>query len=248
MQHFSILILTKNEESTIDRCLNSLKHMGDETIIIDDHSSDETLQKARAYGVKIYTQSLNDNFAEARNRAMLQAKSKYILFIDADEVVSKEMKEYIVQIPEKTQIPAFAFKRVDFFWNTKMRFGEAGNTYVTRLVTKDCGSFIRPVHEVWQGSKVKKVDCPLYHYPHPTISSFLHSINTYSSLNAAYMLSQGKNIGTLELIVLPLGKFMYTYFFKLGFLDGAAGFIYSFMMSFHSFLTRAKVYTRKKYA
>ncbi|MCR4329945.1 MAG: glycosyltransferase family 2 protein [Candidatus Roizmanbacteria bacterium] len=245
MQHFSILILTKNEEENIGRCLNSVALMGDETIVVDDHSSDATVDIARKHGATVYTQPLNGNFAEARNKAMAQAKSKYILFIDADEVVSDAMRKYITQIPETTHTRAFAFKRIDFFWNTMMRFGEVSNVYVTRLVTKDHGTFVRPVHEVWQGSKIKKIDFPLYHYPHPTIASFLNSINTYSSLNAEYMLAQGKKVGTLELVALPLSKFIYTYFLKLGFLDGVAGFIYSFMMSFHSFLTRAKVYTGK---
>lgn len=246
MKHFSILILTKNEEENIGRCLNSVAHMGDETIVVDDHSSDATVEIARTHGAKIYTQSLNGNFAEARNRAIAQVKSRYVLCIDADEVVSNEMRDYIAQIPESTQEYAFAFKRIDYFWNTRMRFGEVRNVYVTRLVAKDHGTFIRPVHEIWQGPKIKKVNRPLYHYPHPTIASFLHSINTYSSLNAEYMLTQNKKVGVFELVTIPMAKFIYTYFAQFGFLDGAAGFVYSFMMSFHSFLTRAKVYTGKK--
>ena len=246
MQHFSILILTKNEEKNIGRCLESVKNMGAETMVLDDNSSDTTVNIARVYGATVYVQAFGNDFAKARNKAILKAKSRYILFIDADEVVSNAMRDYILQIPETTHVGAFAFKRIDYFWGKQMRFGEVGNLYTTRFVNKSSGAFVRSVHEVWSGTHIQKVTHPLYHYPHTTIATFLDSINLYSTLNANYMQKQGKKVGLLEIVTVPLGKFLYTYIVQFGFLDGMAGFVYSFMMSFHSFLTRAKVYTGKK--
>lgn len=246
MKNFSILILTKNEEKNIGRCLESVKNMGAETIVLDDNSSDTTVDIARTHGATVYSQALDNDFAKTRNKAMLKAKSRYVLFIDADEVVSDAMRDYILHIPETTHVDAFTFKRIDYFWDKQMRFGEVRNIYATRLVNKSSGEFVRPVHEVWYGTKVQKVTHPLYHYPHPTIATFLDSMNLYSTLNANSMQKMGRKVNILEIIAVPLGKFLYTYIVQFGFLDGAAGFVYSFMMSFHSFLTRAKVYTGKK--
>ena len=75
------------------------------------------------------------------------------------------------------------------------------------------------------------------------MQSFLVKVNFYSTLNAQTFLREKKRTNVFDIFFTPIFKFMYTFFLKLGFMDGAAGFVYSFMMSFHSFLTRAKLYS-----
>ena len=74
------------------------------------------------------------------------------------------------------------------------------------------------------------------------MDEFIKKINYYSSLRAEELYGQGKNINVLEIMFVPALKFIYNYFINLGFLDGAAGFVYAFLMSFHSFLVRAKLW------
>jgi hypothetical protein len=82
----------------------------------------------------------------------------------------------------------------------------------------------------------------LNHYPHPTVKEFLQEVNFYSTLRAKELFAQGKKTGIFAILFYPLGKFILTYFLKMGFLDGPPGFAYAFFMSFHSFLVRVKLY------
>ena len=92
--------------------------------------------------------------------------------------------------------------------------------------------------------RIGKFENCINHYPHQTLKEFIEYINHYSSLRAEELYNQGKKVNVFEIVVWPLGKFVYNYFINLGFLDGPQGFVYAFMMSFHSFLARAKLYTK----
>ena len=99
------------------------------------------------------------------------------------------------------------------------------------------------VHEIWtEKAKNYSLKNYLFHYPHPTIYSFLHSLNNYSNIRAAELYTQKQPTGLLEIIFYPIFKFVHLYVFKLGFLDGTVGFIHAMMMSFYSFLVRGKLF------
>src|SRR5438874_1189231 len=91
----SAVVLTKNEEKNIDRCLKSLQFC-DEVVVIDDSSIDESLEKAKKYAhMKILEHQLKGDFAAARNFGMEKASGDWVLFVDADEEVSEELKNEI---------------------------------------------------------------------------------------------------------------------------------------------------------
>ncbi|MEK7565928.1 MAG: hypothetical protein AAB506_02700, partial [Patescibacteria group bacterium] len=129
--------------------------------------------------------------------------------------------------------------RRDVFWGKELKHGEAGSIKLLRLGKKDAGEWQRKVHEVWQiNGPTKTLNNYLYHYPHPTISEFLSSINNYTDID----ILEQKKFSYFRLIFNPPGKFIYNYFLKLGFLDGYPGLVYAFMMSFHSLLVRVKMW------
>jgi glycosyltransferase involved in cell wall biosynthesis len=254
------VILTKNEEKNIIRCLNSLKFC-DQVVIVDDDSEDKTIElikKAKfPFEIKIFKHKLNGDFASARNFGMEKTGGEWILFIDADEEVTKELadeiKETVVQ--NNSNFFAYHIKRRDFFWGRELRFGETRkerNNGIIRLVKRNSGRWLGKVHEKLkiknEKLKVGSLQSYLNHYPHQDIASFLRKINFYSTLRAKELFNQGKKFSLIELIIYPLSKFILTYFIYLGFLDGPAGFVYSFMMSFHSFLVRAKLFQYEKTA
>ena len=264
------IILTKNEGKNIEKCLKSVDFC-DEIIIIDDYSSDRTLGIVQQVNKvhKVYKRELNNNFSEQRNFGMEKCKNDWILFIDADEEVSNELQKEIISLfhnssdkpplksppyqgGEKGEV-AYYIKRRDFFWDKELKYGEIRKIRqmgLIRLIKKNTGKWKGNVHEIYklktQSSNVKTLENYLNHYPHPTIKDFLEKINFYSSLRAKELSDQKRKTNILEIIFYPLAKFIYTYFLKLGFLDGAQGFVYAFLMSFHSFLVRIKLfqYTR----
>lgn len=129
-------------------------------------------------------------------------------------------------------------------WGRCLKHGETNRVRLLRLARKEAGVWRRPIHEVWQVSgKTGELKNPLLHYPHPNVAQFLEEINWYSSLNANYLFEHGVRINGGQIIAYPLAKFFLNYFWRLGCLDGTAGIVMALMMSFHSFLTRAKLWT-----
>ena len=138
-------------------------------------------------------------------------------------------------------------KRKDFFLGRWLKYGETANVKLLRLVKKGSGEWKRRVHEVFETKgETTELKNPILHYPHPTISEFLESINFHSSLHSQVLFEEGKKTNLFEIIFYPLGKFCLNYFWRLGFLDGIQGLIMALMMSLHSFLARAKLYEKIK--
>ncbi|MDH7476619.1 MAG: glycosyltransferase family 2 protein [Microgenomates group bacterium] len=247
----SAVILTKNEEKNISRCLQSLDFV-DEIIILDDFSTDKTLDivknKLKSRNYKIIKKALLNDFSQQKNYSLNRATNDWVLFIDADEEIDEELKKNIIRIGDQQSFSAYYIKRRDFFWERELRFGEtrkARDLGFIRLFKKDSGFWVGKVHEtvaIKDRNKTGRLNGFLNHYPHPSMEDFLKKINFYSTLRAKELFFLKKKTHLLEIIFFPFGKFLLNYFFYFGFLDGIPGFVYAFLMSFHSFLVRAKLY------
>lgn len=238
----SAIILAKNEEKNIQDCILGLSFCN-EIIVIDDNSKDSTVEIAKKLGAKVISHDLNNNFSAQRNFAMTKAKNPWIIFIDADERVTPELKQEIIQ---KTLTPiaeAYYVHRIDFMWGKLLKHGEVGSVYILRLARKDAGAWIGAVHENWiTDGKTSELKNPLLHYPHVDTEEFLSEINQYSSIRANELHKQKMQVSYWDIIAYPSGKFIQNYFLRFGFLDGAPGFVLAMLMSFHSFLVRAKLW------
>ncbi len=242
----SAIVLTKNNEDHIEKCLRSLSFCR-EIIIIDDFSNDKTLFKCQTLSKKcrIYQRRLDNNFAAQRNYGLSKVKNKWVLFVDSDEIVSASLKTEIISLLQnkKLDFDGYYLKREDVFLGKKLKHGETGKLYLLRLAKKEKGLWQRPVHEIWQiKGKIGVLKNPLIHYPHNRLEEFLQKINFYSTLNAYYLFSLKQGVCLFGLIGYPTAKFLFNFFYKKGFLDGLPGFIHAVLMSLHSFLTRAKLY------
>lgn len=243
----STVILTKNEEDSIGLAIESVS-FSDEVLVLDDESADKTIETAKQLQVRVVERPLSGSFADQRNYGIKQAKGEWVLFLDADEQASAELKKEIVRVVqnESDKISAYHIKRRDYFWGRELKFGEVKKVRekgLIRLMRKNSGKWHGAVHEVFVTSgPVATLGGYINHYPHPRIKEFLADINYYSTLRSKELLKGGVRFSLFKLIFFPIIKFKYTYFLKLGFLDGAAGFVYAFMMSFHSFLVRAKLF------
>lgn len=247
----SAIILTKNEEQKIKKCIESLRFC-DEIIIIDDDSSDKTLDIAAKFkNVKIFKKNLDGNFAAQRNFAIEKASGNWILFIDADEEISQKLEKEIIKTTKALEDDnnAYYIKRRDMFWGKELKYGEvydAAHKGFIRLIKKGRGQWYGNVHEVYyvNSGDVGNLENHLLHHPHANLKSFIDKINFYSSIRADELYEKGKKTNSFEIIFYPFFKFLYTYIVKLGVVDGLKGFVYCFMMSFHSFLVRSKLYMK----
>lgn len=243
----SAVVLTHNSEKTIERSLAGLAFC-DEIIVADDNSTDNTVAVAQKFTQKIWQHPLNGDFSAQRNWVMGQTAHDWVLFVDSDEIVTPELQNEIKNLPleQNKDTVCYRLKRIDMFMGQKVTHGElakAAHQGIIRLVRKGTGSWNGAVHEEWVASgNVGTLINPLFHEPHQSIAEFLREVNMYSNLRAKELYKAKKKTSWFELLAFPFGKFFYTYFIKMGFLDGPPGFIYSFMMSFHSFLVRAKLF------
>lgn len=243
----SAIIITKNEERNIEKCLQSVRWC-DEIIIIDDKSSDRTIEIAKKYKATVYSRALNNNFSDQRNFGVSKAKNEWILFIDGDEIISVALTYEIqsaisVKDQDLTDFSGFYLRRSDFIWGKTLKYGEAGNMKLLRLFKKNSGKWEGAVHEKWKISgKVGLLKNPIIHFPHQSISEFLSEINFYTTIRAQYLYSRKLKTNALLIALYPSSKFIFNYFLKKGFLDGIYGLIYALLMSFHSFLVRGKLW------
>lgn len=235
------IILTKNEEKNIEKCILSLKFC-DEIVVVDDESTDDTVKIAKSLRAKILSHKM-ENYGAQRNWVLDQIRSTWVLFVDADEVVSKELAGDIQQALTKNQANGYLIHRVDHIWNHKFKYGDVGNVWLLRLARRGAGLWKGTVHEIWEiDGQISKLTGDLNHYPHPTVVEFLKHINNYSTLKATEFHHLGRRTNILEIIFAPIWKFKYLYIFKLGFLDGTAGFVHAMMMAFYVFLTAGKLF------
>lgn len=235
----SAIILTKNSAQTLLKTLESLDWCN-EVLVIDDQSFDDTVTIAKKAGAAVFVHKNNDDFAAQRNFGLEKAKGEWILFVDSDEVVTPELA---AEIQRARSRDGYYIKRKDFLFGRWLNHGETGRVKLLRLARKGAGKWTRPVHETWDISgKTGELSQPILHYPHPNVAQFIDEINRYSTLNAKYLKSQGIHVSWWHILAYPAAKFFLDYFWYLGFLDGTAGAIVASLMSFHSFLTRSKLY------
>ena len=246
--NLSAVILTRNEEKNIKKCLNCLKFCN-EIIVIDDNSFDRTVVLANKAGAKVYRRKLGNNFASQRNFGLSKTQGKWVLFVDADEIVTEALRNEIIQIVNNPLVNhvGMYLKRDDYLWGKKLKHGETANIKLLRLARRKTGKWARRVHEIWNvEGRTSELKNPLAHYPHPTLASFISSINVMSGLHAKANLEEGKKSSLIKIIVWPVGKFVSNYIFKRGFLDGVRGFIVALVMSFHSYLAWSKLWFLQK--
>lgn len=247
----SAVVLTKNEEKNIKKCIENLNFC-DEIILVDDNSTDDTLAIASKFKkVSIYKKSLDNDFAEQRNFGIEKATGKWVLFIDPDEEISIDLEKEIIQTTKLLEDDnnAYYIKRRDIFWGKELKYGEvydASHKGFIRLIRTGSGNWYGTVHEVYfvNGGDVGNLENHLVHHPHEDLKSFLEKINFYSTIRADELYKNNKKTNAFEIIFYPFFKFLYTYIVKLGVIDGLKGFVYCFMMSFHSFLVRSKLYMK----
>lgn len=245
------VVLARNAAQSLPACLKSLAWC-DERIVMDDNSTDATREIAREAGALVHTRALNDNFAAQRNAAVDLARNDWILFIDSDEIVSPKLKQEIQNIVFSEHVTRARVRRRDHFLGAALTHGEvaaAAQKGICRLVKRGSGSWKGAVHETWHPHRGDEAFLEGYieHYPHPSVTEFLREVNRYSSIRAMELYTANTPFRMWDPILYPVGKFIYTYFVKMGFRDGAEGFIYSFIMAFHSFLVRAKLFQLRFY-
>ncbi|MCX5776200.1 MAG: glycosyltransferase family 2 protein [Candidatus Firestonebacteria bacterium] len=238
----SVVIITHNEESNIKRCLQSVA-FAEEIIVIDSFSRDDTVKIAAAFTSNIIKRNW-EGFSKQKNYGISRAKNEWILSIDADEVLSEDLRLEIKDL-QKTRHSGFYIKRKPFFMGKFIKHCGWYPDRQLRLFKKSAGRFDEKklVHEgvLLKGSK-GNLKNELLHFPYSSIGGYFEQFNKYTSLAAQQYLKDGREFSRAGLVFSPLATFIKMYFLRRGFLDGFAGFCICVLSSCYNFVKYAKLW------
>ena len=242
MSKLSVVIIAKDEEMNLPRCLESVK-WADEIVLIDHHSTDKTATIAHEYGAKVISQDWC-GFGPAKQRGVDLADSEWILSIDADEVISPELADEIREVVRcSDNVDGYYIpRRTQFLGRWIYHCGWYPDP-VLRLFRKTKGSFTTAVvHEqVVVDGKVGRLKRDLLHYSYPSLDVYLTKFNRYTTLAAREAFDRRKHASILEIVFRPLACFIKHYLLKAGFLDGFEGFLVSILSSGYVLVKYAKL-------
>ncbi len=239
----SAVIITRNEEKNIGRCLASLKGIADEIIVVDAESEDKTEKIVNQYAATFVSKSWK-GFSAAKNYGNSLATHSYILSLDADEELSDDLRKSILQEKDKLQ-GAYTVKRLSNYCGKWIYHSGWYPDLKVRLFPKETsrweGEFVHEKLVLGQGIPTNTLSGNLLHYTIESIEDHINRINRYSSLAAADMLEKGKKVHGYSLWIRPLGRFFKMYVLKSGWRDGYWGYIICRNSAYSIFLRYAKL-------
>jgi len=247
-QHISLTILTKNEQDNINKNFNWLKDIKtiDEIIVVDDFSTDKTIDILKTkigkhQKLKTYQRKLYNDFSSQRQFSISKSTNSWILWLDADEIPSPSMLNFLNNFSPNNHTHAYSFTRQELFCGHLLNYGQSKQKII-RLFNKNTGKFVGKVHEVWSTNQSQDTNLIFFHHSNQNITQILEKINFYTNIRANELFQNKIPTNIFQIISYPIAKFFQNYIFKLGLLDGLPGIILSLFMSFHSFLVRAKLW------
>lgn len=244
MQKISVVIICKNEEDQIGRTLQSLSELTDDIVVLDNGSTDNTKNIVRNAGARLVEESW-EGFGKTKNKATGFAKYDWILNLDADESIDDELKNSLLHLDLKNDTEVFEIKFKNFLGEKYLRFGEWGGDKHIRLFNRRKVNWNEAiVHEGLifpPDIKIKKIKGFVLHYTAKNNEEFADKMRRYGMLNAEKYAKEGKRSSWFKVYLSPAFSFLKYYFFKLGFLDGEAGFVCAKMTSYYTFIKYARL-------
>lgn len=242
----SLVVITLNEERNIERCLQSVP-FADEVIVVDSYSSDRTVQIAQGLGAKVIQEKWR-GYGPQKSFATDQAKNSWILSLDADEALSPELAAEIVErFADLDPGVGYRLPRLSYHLGRWIRYGGWYPDYQLRLFNRVQSQWSSDeLHEKVIVQRTEKFRSPILHWVFDGVSDQVLTNDKYSSIGAKDLFNKGKKFSYLKLIFKPISKFIETYFWKRGFLDGLPGFIIAVGASYSIFLRFAKLWELEK--
>lgn len=246
MKNLSILIPTKNEESNIKLCILSAQNLANEIVVIDSYSTDKTVEIAQSLGAKIIFREF-DNFSNQKNWAIPQMANQWILLLDADERITRELEKEILSLISSNELEshnAYWIYRQNHFFNQPINYSGFQKDKVIRLFHRDkCRYNNKKVHEeiITEGS-IGFLKNKLYHNTYKGFDYHIEKLNQYATLQAEDYNKKTGKLGFYHFVFKPSFRFFKHYIIQKGYKDGIPGFIMSFLGFYAVILRYIKVW------
>lgn len=242
----SVIIITKNEAAHIDACLGALS-WADEIIVLDSGSEDATVQICKNHTDKVFETDW-PGFGVQKQRALNKATGDWVLSIDADEIVSEQLKNEILKAISNADVDGFLVPRLSSYCGKQIHHGGWWPDYTPRLFHRERGRFTEAtVHEriVVEG-KLGTLQNPLLHDAFVDLEEVLVKLNSYSSLGAEMQFNQGKKSSLVKAVARGFWTFIRTYLIKGAILDGGHGLMLAISNAEGTYYKYAKLWLKQQ--
>ena len=243
----SVYMITYNNGLTIERALKSVTGWAAEVIVVDSHSTDGSIEI-----MKMYTQDVHqydtDNFREKYQYAQDLCKNPWVLFIDADEWLTPEIKDEIGRILSAgTTYDGFMVDRRNIYLGREIKHGGWYPDHEIRLYRKEKGAWEGGLHaKIRIDGEIGALKNAYMHTPYTDTAHQIRTIDRYSEAYAGDLLSSGRRFRLSDMIGRPVYRFFRDYLFKGGFLDGIPGLIVAASTMYYVFMKQAKLWEKEK--
>jgi glycosyltransferase involved in cell wall biosynthesis len=236
------LIIARDEERDLPACLESLKGLADEIVLVDSHSQDRTREIAAAAGARVFERDW-PGYGPQKQFALEQARGEWVLNLDADERATPELKEEVLSVIASPAAAAgYSIPFRLYFMGRRLRFGRGVRERHVRLFLREKSRY--PAGEVHEGVRVDgpvgSLRGPVDHHSYRDFSEYLKKCDEYTGLIAARKRAAGARFSSWMHLRLPL-EFFVRYAVKGGFLDGGAGFTYAALSAYYAWLKHARL-------
>jgi glycosyltransferase involved in cell wall biosynthesis len=244
MAKISAVIMTYNEERNLGRCLESIRDVAEEIVIVDSFSTDRTEEISREYGAR-FIRNPFAGYVEQREYCIGQATHELVLVLDADEALSPELKASVLEAKNDPKYDAYYVNRLNHYcgqwirhsgWypDRKLRLFRLGRVKVGGRNPHD---EIIPL----EGATARRLPGDLLHYTYYTVDEHIQQVNRFTAIQARGAYEQGKRPSWFQILLAPPFKFLRSYIFHLGILDGYYGFLICRTSAYSTFLKHAKL-------
>jgi glycosyltransferase involved in cell wall biosynthesis len=240
--YVSAVLITHNEAVNMRRTISRL-FWCDEIVVVDSYSTDETEHIAREMNCR-FIQRPFTSYGEQKTFAILQCKNEWVLCIDADECLTIELVEEILEELEQPEnIQAFAFRSNLVFRNQTFRFGRESDRLVVKLFKRNsCCMSNDKVHEkVIVRGRVKNLEHRFLHYSYRDVTQYFTKFDRYTAWCAEKYFKKGKRKTKPAILMSVPYYFLRYYFWDMNFLNGMNGFYWSALMAFYHFVKYIKL-------
>lgn len=227
MIKLSVAIMTFNEERNIGRCLDSIKGIADEIIVVDSFSTDKTEEICKSYGV-IFIKNEFKGYIEQRDFLCRQASSPYILTLDADEALSIELRLSIIEAKENWVYDTYTMNRLSNYCGKWVKYGSWYPDIKLRLLDYRSGEWagFNPHDEfkLIDGATKAYLKGDLYHYSFQNKEEHLIQNMRFAEIGSQTYFKMGRKAPIIKILISPVLRFIRDYILKVGFVDGAVGY------------------------
>ena len=248
--NISCVINTYNEENNIEYALKSVYKWVDEIIIVDMHSKDKTVEISKKYGAKVYYHKKLDFVEPARKFAISKATKKWIIMLDADEIIPIELSKELIKISKKDEYDVVSIPFLNYLlgeeihysgWNTGLEYHERFFKKGMLKTTKSIHHFISINKDAQIYRIPYKKNNYIIHFNYVNTSHFLEKLNRYTTIEANQKFDKNENSSIFKAIIFFTLEFANRYIRRKGYKDGWRGFYLSLMMGFYRIITYMKL-------